>query len=73
MTDQVAPSAVPLILSPHERRRIAVAASCAEDTILNYLRGRSLRSTTIDRIEKALRNANLERVIASRTALLAAG
>lgn len=58
-------------LSPHDRRRIAVTASCDPSCVVQYVLGKSMRSTTISRIEKALRNLDLEHVIALRVAALA--
>jgi hypothetical protein len=58
-------------LSPHDRRRIAVTASCDPSCVVQYVLGKSMRSTTISRIEKALRNLDLEHVIALRQSALA--
>lgn len=58
-------------LSPHDRRRIAVTASCDPSCVVQYVLGKSMRSTTISRIEKALRNLDLEHVIALRQNALA--
>jgi hypothetical protein len=69
MTQRPPAAPFPSALSPHDRRRIAVSASCHPECVEKYLDGRALRSTTIDRIEKALRNHNFERLIDARRLL----
>jgi len=61
----------PTTISAHERRRIAVAAACDPGCVTRYLLGESMRSTTIDRIESAMRRFNLDALIALRARVLA--
>lgn len=46
-------------LTPHDERRVAVAAGCDPRTVRNYLEGRPTRSTTIARIREALERLEL--------------
>lgn len=62
----------PVLVSPHDRRRIAVSAACHPDCVVAYMRGEPLRSTTIGRIERALQNLGFEHLAALRTAKLPA-
>lgn len=41
-------------LAQHELRRVAVAANCDPRSVVRYLRGGSMVSTSIARIERAL-------------------
>ncbi|MGH8749677.1 MAG: hypothetical protein ACREU5_11295 [Burkholderiales bacterium] len=54
----------PSTLTPHDRRRIAVSAGCDPSCVVRYIAGQPVRSTTSERIEKAIRNLNLDEVIA---------
>jgi hypothetical protein len=56
----------PTTISAHERRRIAVAAACDPGCVTRYLLGESMRSTTIDRIESAMRRFDLGSLISAR-------
>lgn len=47
-------------MSPHEARRIAVAACVCERTVRRYFRGLAVRSTCRARIDEALKNLGLE-------------
>ena len=60
----------PTSLSPHDCRRIAVAASCDPHCVAQYVKGAPLRSTTIDRIERALRNLKFDHLVDVRAAAL---
>ena len=42
-------------LSPHDRLRLAVAAECDPRTIDNWCKGKTIRPTTLQRIERAVR------------------
>lgn len=53
-------------LSAHDKRRVCVAAICSPGVVEKYLRGGTLRSTSIERVERALRNLSLEHVLAPR-------
>jgi hypothetical protein len=54
-------------VSAQDRRRIAVAAGCDPGCVVRYLDGAStLQSTTIDRIETALRNKGFESLVRPR-------
>lgn len=46
-------------LSPHEARAVAVKAGTDPRTVLAYLAGKPVRSTTLARIVEALRALNL--------------
>jgi hypothetical protein len=71
MTTTQTPS--PLSITPMDRRRVAVTAQCDPGCVTRYLQGStSLRSTTIDRIERALHIHKLEGAITARAAVLAA-
>ena len=61
-----APTNATMVLSPTDRRRIAVAAGCHPECVVRYLRGIVVRSTTRERIERALRNADLSSLIDAR-------
>lgn len=58
-------------LSPHDRRRIAVAATCDPHCVSQYVLGKPMRSTTISRIERALRTLDFEHLQVARTRALA--
>jgi len=47
-------------LSPHDLRRVGVAAGCDPRTVRAYLRGDPTRSTTAARIGEALRALGFE-------------
>ena len=59
-------------MTPQDVRRIAVKAACDPYCVAKYVTGLALRSTTIDRIETALRNSGMEQLIGARQAALAA-
>jgi hypothetical protein len=66
-----APSALPLPspvprLNPADRIRVAVQAGCHPDSVERYLAGSAMQSTTIGRIERALRNLDLASIIDAR-------
>lgn len=65
-------NAASMPLSPTDRRRIAVAAGCHPECVVRYLRGIVVRSTTRERIERALRNADLSNLIDTRNKIAAA-
>jgi hypothetical protein len=46
-------------LTPHDERRVAVAAGCDPRTVRAYLNGRPTRSTTAARIRDALKLLDL--------------
>lgn len=46
-------------LTPHDERRVAVAAGCDPRTVRAYLEGRPMRSTTAARIRDALKDLDL--------------
>ena len=48
-------------LTPHEERRIAVAAGCDPRTVRAYLAGKPQRSTVAARVNEALRAMGLDR------------
>lgn len=58
-------------LSPADRARVAVQAGCHADTLRRYERGEALWSTTLGRIERALRNLDCDAIIAARAATIA--
>ncbi len=47
-------------LTPHDERRVAVAAGCDPRTVRAYLEGRPMRSTTAARIRETLKDLGLE-------------
>lgn len=47
-------------LTPHDERRVAVAAGCDPRTVRAYLEARPMRSTTSARIAEALANLGLD-------------
>jgi hypothetical protein len=47
-------------LTPHEERRVAVAAGCDPRTVRAYLAGKSQRSTVAARVNEALRAMGLD-------------
>lgn len=47
-------------LNPHQLREVAVAACCDPRTVAAYLDGRVIRSTCAVRVERALRDLNIE-------------
>lgn len=49
-----------MTLSPHERRQVAVAAYCSEQSLVRYLKGERLNDLVRARIENALRDLNLK-------------
>ena len=48
-------------LTPHDERRVAVAAGCDPRTVRTYLAGQPTRSTTAARIRAALHALGVER------------
>ncbi len=50
-------------ISRSERARIAVKAGCDPRCIIRYLRAMSMQSTTIARVEKALRTCGYEQFV----------
>lgn len=50
-------------VSRHDLRRIAVAASCDPRAVVRYLRDEPIHSTTLPRIESALRSCDLSHLI----------
>lgn len=55
-------------LTPHEERRVAVAAGCDPRTVRAYLKGRAQRSTVVSRVHDALVALGFHATPASRTA-----
>ncbi len=49
-------------LSPHDERRVAVAAGCDPRRVRAYLRGEPTRSTTAARVAEALRSLGFSAV-----------
>jgi len=54
-----------LHLTPHDRRRIAVAAAVDPRTVDRYLRGQTVASTCTARIRDALARLGLDALIAT--------
>jgi hypothetical protein len=48
-----------MTLSPQERREIAAEACCDERTVGRHVRGESLRSSCVTRIERAMRKLGI--------------
>ena len=53
-------------LTPYQRRAVAVAAVCHERTVRSWERG-TARSTTVARVERAIRDLGLHHVLKGRT------
>lgn len=53
-------------LSPHEVRRVSVAAVCDQRTVVKYLWGFSQTENVRDRISAALRDCGYERLVGTR-------
>lgn len=47
-------------LTPHDERRVAVAAGCDPRTVRAYLEGRPMRSTTAARIREVMKDLDLD-------------
>lgn len=60
-------------LPQHELRRVAVAANCDPRSIVRYLREGPMVSTTIARIEVALRACGYDRFVRDDSRALASG
>jgi hypothetical protein len=54
-------------LSQHELRRVAVAGQCDPRSIVTYLRGGRMVSTTIARVEAALSSCGYKRLVRAST------
>jgi len=48
------------MLNAHDVRRVAVAAGCDPRTVLRYLRGKTIQSTSAARIAGALRELGIQ-------------
>jgi hypothetical protein len=55
LQDNTPQARIGVVLNGHQMRIVAVRAGCAESTVIRFLRGEPVRSTTEARLVKAMR------------------